>query len=61
MLNEQMMETVRETPDTVIDMFNGHSYIVRESMREIQQKIIENSRIRRRAALKAAKGGEPLT
>lgn len=61
MLNEQMIETVRETPDTVIDMNNGHSYIVRESMREIQQKIIENSRMRRRAALKAAKSGEPLT
>lgn len=61
MLNEQMMETVRETPDTVIDMENGHSYIVRESMREIQQKILENSRMRRRAALKSAKNGEPLT
>ncbi len=62
MLNEQLIETVRETPDTVIDMNNGHSYIVRESMREIQQLIIENSRLRRRAALRAVKnGGEPLT
>ena len=35
MLNELLIETVIETPDTVITLSNGHSYIVRESMREI--------------------------
>ena len=51
MLNEQMIEIVNETPDTVIVMSNGHSYIVRESMRELNDKISEYNRQRRRAAL----------
>lgn len=62
MLNEQMIESVSETPDTVIVLSNGHSYIVRESMRELQTKIIEYNRQRRRAALKKrAEGAEPNT
>ena len=52
LLNEQMIESVNETPDTVITMSNGHSYIVRESMTELQTKIIEYNRQRRRAALR---------
>lgn len=51
MLNEELIETVNETPDTVIVLENGHSYIVRESMNELQNKIIENSGLRRRARL----------
>ena len=33
LLNELFIETVTETPDTVITMSNGHTYIVRESMK----------------------------
>ena len=51
MLNEQLIEVVNETPDTVIVMNNGHSYIVRESMKELQQKITENNRQLRRARI----------
>ena len=51
MLNEQMIEIVNETPYTVIVRSNGHSYIVRESMRELNDKISEYNRQRRRAAL----------
>ena len=53
MLNEQMIESVTETPDTVIVLSNGHSYIVRESMRELHEKITEYNRQRRRAAHRA--------
>lgn len=51
MLNEELIETVNETPDTVIVLENGHSYIVRESMNELQNKIIEGTRLHRRARL----------
>ena len=53
LLNEALIESVTETPDTVIVMSNGHSYIVRESMQEMQTKIIEFNRQRRRAAHRA--------
>ncbi len=52
MLNELMIETVNETPDTVIVLSNGHSYIVRESMKELQSKILEYNRQRRRSRMK---------
>lgn len=62
MLNEELIETVNETPDTVIVLENGHSYIVRESMKEMQNKIFENSRLQRRARLhRRGKDDKPLT
>lgn len=61
MLNEQMIESVTETPDTVITLSNGHTYIVRESMRELYDKTIEYNRQRRRAALKKRAEGGSLT
>lgn len=62
MLNEELIETVNETPDTVIVLENGHSYIVRESMKELQNKIFENSRLQRKARLNwRGKDNEPLT
>ncbi len=61
LLNEQLIETVTETPDTVIVLSNGHSYIVRESMSEIQTKSLEYNRTRRRRRLRQLAGEEPLT
>ena len=61
MLNEELIETVNQTPDTVIVPENGHSYIVRESMNELQNKIYENSRLQRQARLRARRKNEPLT
>ncbi|CCY20432.1 uncharacterized protein possibly involved in motility [Eubacterium sp. CAG:786] len=62
LLNELMIESVTETPDTVIVLSNGHSYIVRESMKELQNKILEYNRRRRRFGRKAeAQTREPLT
>lgn len=45
MLNENLIETVAETPDTVVTMTNGHTYIVQESMEEILHKIIAYNRV----------------
>ena len=62
LLNELLIETVTETPDTVITMSNGHTYIVRESMTERRNKILEYNRRRRRYGRKpAAESNEPLT
>lgn len=62
MLNENLIETVSETPDTVIVLENGHSYIVREGMMELQSKIYENTRLQRQARLKwRSNADEPLT
>jgi len=34
-LNDEHIETMEETPDTVVMLMNGHRYIVREGVREI--------------------------
>ena len=44
MINEDHIETVAETPDTVITLVNGHSYIVQESVEEIFRKIVGYNR-----------------
>lgn len=60
MLNEDLIETVNETPDTVIVLENGHSFIVRESMKELQNLILENIRLHRKARLHAYAKNGPL-
>lgn len=61
MLNEELIETVNETPDTVIVLENGHSFIVKESMRELYNLILENIRLHRRTRLHCHGKNEPLT
>ncbi|MCL2684526.1 MAG: flagellar FlbD family protein [Synergistaceae bacterium] len=34
-LNDDQIETIEETPDTVVTLLNGHRYIVMESVREV--------------------------
>jgi flagellar protein FlbD len=41
LINEDFIETAYETPDTVIVMTNGHTYIVTETLPEIMEKIME--------------------
>lgn len=40
-LNSDMIETIKESPDTTICLFNKNIYIVKESMREVIEKIVE--------------------
>lgn len=47
MLNEDHIENVVETPDTVITMINGNSYIVQESVEEIFRRIVAFNRASR--------------
>jgi len=48
LVNEALIETASETPDTVIMMNNGHTYIVTETIEEIMRKVIEFRRLTKR-------------
>ena len=39
LLNEAVIESVEETPDTVVRLTNGNKYIVKEKAKEILEKI----------------------
>jgi len=41
LVNADLIETVEETPDTVITLSNGRKYIVTESAQDIKAKVIE--------------------
>ncbi len=43
-LNSDLIESLEETPDTVISMTTGNKYIVTESSHEIIKKIIDYKR-----------------
>ncbi len=38
LMNENFIEIAEETPDTVVVMQNGHSYLVQESVGEIMER-----------------------
>ena len=38
-LNAEIIETVEETPDTVVRLTNGNKYIVKEKAKDILEKI----------------------
>ena len=44
LLNAELIETVEETPDTVITLVNGNKVIVEEDMDEIMRLVIEYRR-----------------
>ncbi|WP_054738621.1 flagellar FlbD family protein [Cellulosilyticum ruminicola] len=43
-LNSDLIETIEETPDTVITMTNGNKYVVKETTQEVINKIINYKR-----------------
>ena len=43
-LNAELIETVEETPDTVITLTNGKKFIVEESMSEVVHRVMEYRR-----------------
>ena len=44
MVNADLIESVEPTPDTVITLVSGNKLIVRESMDDIQTRIVEFKR-----------------
>lgn len=47
-VNAEMIRTVEEQPDTIITLINGDHLVVRETMREVVEKVIEYGRTLRR-------------
>lgn len=43
-LNDGLIETISENPDTTITLTNGHMMIVKESMNEVVEKCIAYKR-----------------
>lgn len=43
-VNSDLIETLEETPDTVIVMTTGNKYVVKESPQEIIDKIVQFKR-----------------
>ena len=43
-VNDDLIETLEQTPDTVIVMTTGNKYVVKESPEEIIDKIVEFKR-----------------
>lgn len=41
LINENFIETVEETPDTVLTLQNGHRYFVQETVDQIYQLALE--------------------
>ena len=44
MVNSDLIESIEETPDTVVTLTSGNKLIVRDRMSEVQEKIIEFKR-----------------
>lgn len=43
-LNAELIETIEETPDTVVTLVNGKKLIVEESMDELVRKVMDYRR-----------------
>jgi flagellar protein FlbD len=48
LINENLIETAYETPDTIVLMNNGHTYIVAETLEDIMRKVMGFKRLARR-------------
>ena len=44
MVNADLIESVESTPDTVVTLTSGNKLIVRDTMEELQAKIVEFKR-----------------
>lgn len=44
MINAELIETVEETPDTVITLTNGKKFVVSESAEEVTSLVIDYKR-----------------
>jgi len=44
MINPDLIESLEETPDTVVTLTSGNKFLVRDSMEQVREKIIEFKR-----------------
>ncbi|GIK19827.1 MAG: flagellar protein [Leptolyngbya sp. PLA2] len=47
-LNAELIRTVEETPDTLITLVSGEHVVVKETLREVVDRVVEYGRILRR-------------
>ena len=47
LLNNDLIESVEETPDTIITLISGKKLVVKESLKEIYAKVMEAKQIAR--------------
>lgn len=47
-VNAELIRTVEENPDTIITMINGDHFVVRETLKEVVERVIEYGRHLRR-------------
>jgi flagellar protein FlbD len=40
MVNSDLIEQIEATPDTVVTLTSGNKFVIRDSMADVQQKII---------------------
>jgi len=59
LLNEDLIESIEQTPDTVLSLVNGHKLMVRDDPAELVQRVVEFRRLVFRSGSPAA-GGESL-
>jgi len=41
LLNNDLIETIEETPDTVITLTTGKKFIIKETSKEVLEKVLE--------------------
>lgn len=44
MVNCDLIESLEETPDTVVTLTSGNKFVIKDSMAEVQHKIIDFKR-----------------
>lgn len=47
-LNAELIRTVEETPDTLITLVSGEHVMVKETLREVVERVVEYGRLLRR-------------
>jgi flagellar protein FlbD len=40
-INAELIETVEAVPDTILNLYSGHRYVVKESVDQIKDMVIE--------------------
>ncbi len=43
-LNAELIEFIEANPDTIISLFNGHKYLVKDTVDEVVEKVKEYKR-----------------
>ena len=61
LLNEMLVESINQTPDTIVTMSNGHTYVVQERLEEILDKIITFNRFSKHRLTRNGTGADEQT